>query len=643
LQLSVVIVNYNVKYFLEKALHSVFQSQTPFDFEVFVVDNHSVDGSNEMVLNQFPQVKLIANKVNVGFSAANNMAIQQAKGKYILLLNPDTIIKEDTIAKVVDFMEKHSDAGGLGVKMMDGNGHFLPESKRGFPTPFVAFCKMSGLSKLFPKSEKFNRYHLGHLDKNANHSVEVLSGAFMLLRKSVLDSIGLLDEAYFMYGEDIDLSYRIIQSGYKNYYFSETEIIHFKGESTKKGSFNYVKMFYNAMIIFSKKHFTGSAAKYLIFLLSLAIYLRASIALFRRFFEKISWPFLDALLIFSAMFGIKEIWESFVKEGIIYPTSYLLINLPLYIATWLLSFYFRGGYERPVRLKPIVPGIAIGTVVILAIYALLPLHLRSSRAMILLGALAAVLLLTLSRLAVFSAKGKLKNLLQLKNKVLIIASPEESKRISDLIIKADIGKEFIGIAHHTNAQSAENYLGTIADVEEIVKVHQINEIIFSLKDMSNNEVMHIMSVLGGKVEYKIISEGSNVIIGSNSKNTSGELYTLDINFHLNQPQYKRTKRLTDIVLSFFFLITAPIVVWLVQHKTGFIKNAFKVLWGKKTWVGYSKVNEKDLPKIKPAVLPVISEKFDDSVQRNANVMYAKNYHWSSDVVFVFQHFRLLGN
>jgi GT2 family glycosyltransferase len=351
LQLSVVIVNYNVKYFLEKALHSVFQSQTPFDFEVFVVDNHSVDGSNEMVLNQFPQVKLIANKVNVGFSAANNMAIQQAKGKYILLLNPDTIIKEDTLAKVVDFMEKHSDAGGLGVKMMDGNGHFLPESKRGFPTPFVAFCKMSGLSKLFPKSEKFNRYHLGHLDKNANHSVEVLSGAFMLLRKSVLDTVGLLDEAYFMYGEDIDLSYRIIQSGYKNYYFSETEIIHFKGESTKKGSFNYVKMFYNAMIIFSKKHFTGSAAKYLIFLLSLAIYLRASIALFRRFFEKISWPFLDALLIFSAMFGIKEIWESFVKEGIIYPTSYLLINLPLYIATWLLSFYFRGGYERPVRLK----------------------------------------------------------------------------------------------------------------------------------------------------------------------------------------------------------------------------------------------------------------------------------------------------
>jgi hypothetical protein len=263
--------------------------------------------------------------------------------------------------------------------------------------------------------------------------------------------------------------------------------------------------------------------------------------------------------------------------------------------------------------------------------------------MILLGALSAIALLTLSRLSVFALRGKLKNLLQLKNKVLIIASPEESLRISDLIIKADIGKELIGIAHHAEANSAHNYLGTIADVEEIVKVHQINEIIFSLKDVSNNEVMHIMSILGGKVEYKIISEGSNVIIGSNSKNTSGELYTLDINFHLNQPQYKRTKRLLDVTLAMLFILTSVLTVWWMRSKTGFIQNAFKVLLGHKTWVGYSKVDELDLPKIKPAVLPIISEKQDNAIQRNANVVYAKNYHWSNDLIFIFQHFRLLGN
>ena len=643
MQLSVIIVNYNVKYFLEKALHAVYQSQTNFEFEVFVVDNHSVDGSNEMVQANFPQVKLIANKKNVGFSTANNQAIKQAQGKYILLLNPDTIVKEDTLAKVVNFMEKHDDAGGLGIKMMDGNGNFLPESKRGFPTPYVAFCKMSGLSKLFPKSERFNRYHLGHLDKNQNHKVDVLSGAFMLLRKSVIDEIGALDETYFMYGEDIDLSYRIIQAGYQNYYFSESEIIHFKGESTKKGSFNYVKMFYNAMIIFSKKHFTGTKAKYLTFLLSMAIYLRATLAVIRRFIERISWPLSDILLSFSAMFGIKLIWEKYIKEGIQYPSSYYTINIPLYILIWLTTFYFRGGYEKPIRLKKIIPSIAIGTIIILAIYALLPLSLRSSRAMILIGALATICLMVVSRISVFTLKGDLKSLFQIKNKVLIVASNNESKRISDLIIKADIGKELIGIANNFKEHSTSNYLGNLNDVAEIVKVHDINEIIFSLKDISNNDVMQIMSTLGGKVEYKIISEGSNVIIGSSSKHTSGELYTLDINFNLNQPEYKRAKRLTDIVISLVLLVTFPLNFWFVKNKLSYFKNIFKVFFGQKTWVGYSASNESELPKIKSAVVKVGAENATSTLLRNANVAYAKNYEWSDDVVLVSKKFKELGN
>ena len=220
MKLSVIIVNYNVKYFLKQCLESVFDSTSMEETEVYVVDNDSKDGSIEMIQQSFPQVKLIANKKNVGFSTANNQAIKVSSGEYVLLLNPDTLVKTTTFEKVIDFMDKTPDAGGLGVKMIDGNGNFLPESKRGLPTPDVAFYKIFGLSAIFPKSKTFGQYHLGHLDKNETHKIDILAGAFMLMRKSVLNKIGLLDETFFMYGEDIDLSYRILKGGYKNYYFA---------------------------------------------------------------------------------------------------------------------------------------------------------------------------------------------------------------------------------------------------------------------------------------------------------------------------------------------------------------------------------------------------------------------------------------
>ncbi|HNP49101.1 MAG TPA: glycosyltransferase family 2 protein, partial [Bacteroidia bacterium] len=222
MKLSVIIVNYNVKYFLEQCLHSVLKASAGIATEIWVVDNNSVDGSVEMLAEKFPTVKLIANTDNKGFSKANNQAIEKSTSEYVLLLNPDTVVEEDTFRKMLSFMDSHPDAGGLGVKMIDGTGRFLPESKRGLPTPAVAFYKIFGLSALFPKSKTFGKYHLGYLGENEINSVDVLAGAFMLIRKKTLDKIGLLDEDFFMYGEDIDLSYRIIKGGYKNYYFPET-------------------------------------------------------------------------------------------------------------------------------------------------------------------------------------------------------------------------------------------------------------------------------------------------------------------------------------------------------------------------------------------------------------------------------------
>ena len=288
MKLSIIIVNYNVKHYLEQCLVSVLKSLTAIDGEIIVVDNNSTDGSQQMLSEKFPGVQCILNDENAGFSKANNQALSIAKGEYALLLNPDTLVEDDTFQKVISFMDSHPDAGGLGVKMINGKGKFLPESKIGFPTPATAFYRFSGLAQIFSKSRKFNKYHLGHLDPDKTHKIEVLAGAFMFLRKSVLDKIGFLDDTFFMYGEDIDLSYRITKAGYKNYYFPETRIIHYKGESTKKSSINYVLVFYKAMLIFANKHFSKKSYKSLFFLINTAIYSKAFFALLSRFARFIS-------------------------------------------------------------------------------------------------------------------------------------------------------------------------------------------------------------------------------------------------------------------------------------------------------------------------------------------------------------------
>lgn len=256
-KLSVVIVNYNVKYFVEQCLYSVQAALQGLSGEVFVVDNHSTDDSVAYLKPRFPQVTFIENSDNPGFAKANNQAIRLCQGEYVLLLNPDTVIGEDTLRSLCFFMDEHPEAGGIGVKMMDGHGQFLPESKRSFPSPWVSFCKLFGLSSLFPRSPRFSRYALRYLDENKPHKVDVLAGAFMLMRHEALDRVGLLDESFFMYGEDIDLSYRLVLGGYQNYYIPE-RILHYKGESTKQGDMKYIKAFYGAMIIFFHKYYPQS-------------------------------------------------------------------------------------------------------------------------------------------------------------------------------------------------------------------------------------------------------------------------------------------------------------------------------------------------------------------------------------------------
>jgi len=275
-KISIIIVNYNVRYFLEQCLTSVKAAISGMDAEVFVVDNNSTDGSMEYLKPKFPEVIFIENKDNPGFSKANNQAIKLSIGEYILLLNPDTVIGEEIIRTLCFFMDEKTKAGAIGVKMLDGSGNFLPESKRCFPTPWISFCKIFGLSKMFPNSKRFARYSLPFLNPNKQHKVDVLSGAFMFIRHDALNKVGLLDENFFMYGEDIDLSYRIASGGYKNYYLPE-RILHYKGESTKHGDIKYIKAFYNAMFIFYKKHYTDSG-KLMQLIIKMAVKMKTSMA-----------------------------------------------------------------------------------------------------------------------------------------------------------------------------------------------------------------------------------------------------------------------------------------------------------------------------------------------------------------------------
>jgi O-antigen biosynthesis protein len=262
MQLSVIIVNYNVKHFLEQCLFSVLKASATIQAEIFVIDNNSSDNSIDYLQPRFPLVRFMANPENIGFAKACNQGLKWSKGEYVLFLNPDTIVPEDCFEKCLAFFAANPNAGALGIRMLDGTGKFLKESKRSFPSPVTSLFKLFGLSRLFPHSKLFSKYHLGHLDNKKDHEVDVLAGAFMMIRKEVLDATGGFDEIFFMYGEDVDLSYRIQKlvnpvtgEKYRNYYFSGSSIIHFKGESTRRASMNYVRMFYNAMSLFVRKHY----------------------------------------------------------------------------------------------------------------------------------------------------------------------------------------------------------------------------------------------------------------------------------------------------------------------------------------------------------------------------------------------------
>jgi len=640
IKLSVVIVNYKVKYFTELALQSLQKALVNISNEVFVVDNFSQDDSLDYLKPKFPEVTFIASNKNLGFSGGNNLALRKAQGEFVLLLNPDTVLQEDTLTKCIAYIENIENVGALGIKMIDGKGKFLPESKRSLPTPLVAFYKMFGFTNLFPKSKTFGKYHLGNLSESENHVVDILAGAFMLIPKSVLDNVGLLDEDYFMYGEDVDLSYRIAKAGYNNHYFAESEIIHYKGESTKKGSLNYVKMFYNAMVVFAKKHYTSSKASALGFLINIAVYLKAGFSLIARLVKSFFLPVLDIATILGGFLLVIQYWEINVKQ-IEYPDDLKFINIPIYIAIWIVATFFSGGYDKPFKLQKLLRGVIVGTVIIAAVYGFLNEDLRFSRALILLGGVWAFIAMGFWRLLV--SFGKKTESFGKAKRTIIVSNNAEANRILGILNEAKASYSYIGFVGKNASQ--ENYLGSLADLPKLAKAFKVDEVIFSNDQLQHSQIIKSIKELGTSISYKIVPSGTRNIIGSNSKNTAGDLYNISTSYAINQSANRRNKRVVDVLVCLVTAFFGWLILLIVKNKADFVKNWWSVLFGKKTWVGYFSNNHQTLPSIKTGVLnPIkVTEVIDDNLQFKLNQQYAQEYSPYADLKQIWDNLKRLGS
>lgn len=606
-----------------------------------------MDGSIEYLQPGFPEVKFIRNEENKGFARACNQGLKNASGKYVLFLNPDTIVPEDCFQKCISFFETHADAGALGIKMLDGSGKFLKESKRSFPDPLTSLYKLFGFSRLFPRSPVFSKYHLGHLNENENNEVDVLAGAFMMVQKKVLDEVGSFDETFFMYGEDVDLSYRIQKAGYKNYYFAESNIIHFKGESTRRGSLNYVRMFYKAMTRFVQKHYGGSKAGIFNFLLLIAIWFRAGLTAIGNFIRRIGLPLLDAGLLLLSFWLVKIIWTQYVRKDIVYEYELLWIAFPAYTIFFLIAAYYAGLYDRSYKRFGLAGSVMLATIFLLAAYSLLPENYRFSRAIILFGPMLGFVFMNWLRWLLISlhviSGSRDKNE---KVNTLIAGSPTEYNRVMQILQEAGLQERVLG--RIAVAEDDRTAIGDQKQIQSIIMSVPFREIIFCEGALSFSDVIEKIKILPEGIIAKIHADKSNSIIGSSQSDTTGEALSKENGYNISNPYNRRLKRLADVLTAIIGIIGIPVNVLIVKKPFGFLANSVKVLFKRKTWVGYA-VSEPQLPFLKPAVItsggvPLSHEKrLSEESLRTMDYWYARDYKPSTDIKLIWKAYRFLGS
>jgi O-antigen biosynthesis protein len=551
--ISVIIVNYNVKELLEQCIISILSASKNLKTEIIVVDNNSFDGSVEHIKKKFNDVsslKIIASPINLGFAKANNLGAREAKGEYLLILNPDTVLQEDTLEKSLDFYKNTAGTGALTCKLILPNGRLDLACRRSFPTPAVAVYRILGLSRLFPKSKTFGKYNLTYLDENSTYEVDAIVGAFMLIKKDIYDKMNGFDEEYFMYGEDLDLCYRIKKAGYKIYYYPQTSIIHYKGESTKKSSISYVNNFYGAMRIFVKKNLKTSFWL-MNLLIKLSIIYRAAISYAKRVLSAY-YPFLlDAVLIVGGMIlAIYQRFEFFPLE------AYSLVII-IYSIIWLLTLLLSGSYTKQNKFSFIKPlnGILIGFF-INSSFTYFFNEYAFSRVVVLRTAFNAFLLICAWRLlAKIIVYSKSRSIFK-SSKTLIVGRNKETEQfISKLKTRVDSGYDVLGYIS-VNGNTESGYIGNLNNLKDIVVSSSVTNIIFAKNELTNQIILDLMwSLKDYNINFKILSADSDIILGKSALDKIDDIYLMQIEYNINKKINIFVKRTFDIIFGFMCLFT----------------------------------------------------------------------------------------
>jgi len=589
--LSIIIVNYNVRDFLMHTLESIRRAVVNISHEIFIVDNSSVDGSVEMVKNRFPEVHLIENQVNKGFAAANNQAMKISSGKYIVLINPDTVVQEDTFSNLLEFMEDHADAGASTCKILNPDGSFSIDSRHSIPTPMSAFWKQIGFHRLFPKSKIFARYNLTYLDENEIYPVDAISGSFMFIRRTAYEDVGNLDEDFFMYCEDVDYCYRITKSGWKIYYAPVSDIIHYKGESTKKNNLDYVLNFNKSLYLFYKKHFQKKYFSLFAWFILTGIFFRGVFIYSKIFFlSHFSYIFdllLINLVIITTFIGRYQLKSGFTLSD--FMNQYIVINI---LATAIFSgVAFSLDLYRKHKFSLIqIFKTNFTTFFILSALTFFLNQFAFSRMVVVISAFFSTILMFGWRLYVRRNWRGAQVLLGqniLQQRTVLVGTDEKT---ADLVEKINnyvrSGLNLIGLISLSSQEIGTKINGvpvvtTLDKIKDYIHLEKINQIIFSTHSISYEIIIKTMSQIGNSgVDYKIVPQNLEVIIGKSSIERFTDYQLVDIDYAIGNAYNRVIKRLFDIVCSIIILVPT-LFIWLIPLFVKWNQKSTIQIWGEK--------------------------------------------------------------
>jgi len=588
MDLSIIIVNYNVRQFLESALNSITKALSGIEGEIIVVDNASDDDSAGMVRRSFPKVIVIENTENLGFARANNIALKRARGRFLLLINPDTVVQEDTINTMLRFFENHPDAGLAGCKILNPDGSFQLPCRRSFPTPWVAFTKVFGLSRVFPKSRLFGRYNLTFLSPDETYAVDAVSGSFMMIRRDVYERIGDLDEMFFMYAEDLDWCYRVNRAGFKVYYVHSTSIIHYKGESARRSSVNERRMFYKTMQQFVTKHYRHSAAMRLF--LSIGIAVRETVAWLNRFMPPVLLAAIDFALVDVALF--LSAWAYFGDPSI-FPRG---ASLVVWVAPSLLVLFTLAGTGSYSTHRSSIIRAFTGTVLgymLISAAVFFEKQFGYSRAVVILSGVLSFVLLPGWRFAL--RRDGQRGLLG--NRTLVVGTgPSAREILRKLRARIDGVYDVVGFIDTTNQRIGESVdgvaiVGSLENVGKVVNEQRVSDVVFSTDGLSYGEILSIIARSGNRaVNFLLVPNSMESIIGKTRIDQLDTLPLVEIEYSIRRAGNRAAKRIFDLLVGSLLMIVAylPCYAFARRRSGSFARLVLampKVLSGQLSLVG----------------------------------------------------------